>query len=311
MNDADSARVRDKELTVRIADLARLSDEELAGEPMGQASGAGARALMRSIMSEERVPVRSPRRRAPRRTFVLGAVAAGLAAVLAVTLPIVGPATEYANAAVTLKTGDDFIDVTITDPEADAATFTEAFKAVGLDAQVRKIPVAPQYAGKLFGPATPGNFPPGTGVTVRTVETCASAWCGTVSMPTGYKGRIVFGIGRPAEPGERYAAIAPMGVPEEAPDGLDVRDRSVGEVRAELARRGLKVEYVVMWLKDDGSGTGYGVDAQYVKDEWTAEYALRIASDTVKLHVKAGPEVPPDSLPRSRPAPMPSPWWKE
>ncbi|MFI6175765.1 hypothetical protein ACIA8R_09545 [Nonomuraea sp. NPDC051191] len=301
---------------MNIADLARVGDEELAGEPVGQASGAGARALMRSIMSEERVPeervpVRRARRRALRRTFVLGAVAAGLAAVLAVTLPIAGPATEYANAAVTLKTGDDFIDVAITDPEADSAAFAEAFKAVGLDAQVRKIPVASQYAGMLFGPATPGSFPPGTGVIVTKAGTCASVWCGTVSMPTGYKGRIVFGIGRPAAPGERYAVIAPPGVPEPVPDGLEVRGKSVGEIRAELARRGLKIEYVVMWMKADGTGRGYGVDAQYVKDDWTADRVMLIASDTVQLNVKAGPEVPRDSLPRSRPAPMPSPWWIE
>lgn len=296
-----------------VAGLARVRDEELAGEPAGRASGAGARALMESIVAEPRLPmgdvVAVRRRRRPLKLIVLGAVAAGLAVVLSLVLPLGGPVSVYANAAVTLRTGDDFIDVVITDPEAEAATFTEAFKAVGIDAEVRKIPVAPQFAGMLFGPATPGEFPLGTGVSVHTAESCASVWCGTISMSTRYKGRVFFGIGRPAAPGERYAAVSPLGVPEAVPEGLDVRGRPVGEVRAELERRGLKAEYVVLWLQADGSGTGYGVDAPYVKDDWTVEHVMQIASDTVRLDVKVGPGVPWESLPRT--SPRPDPWWEE
>ena len=43
---------------MNITDLARVRDEDLVREPVGQASGAGARALMDSIMSEKREPVR-------------------------------------------------------------------------------------------------------------------------------------------------------------------------------------------------------------------------------------------------------------
>ncbi|NUP83782.1 MAG: hypothetical protein HOV96_40275 [Nonomuraea sp.] len=300
-----------------IAGLARVRDEELAGEAVGRASGAGARALMTSITAEPRVVTGRPEsvrrgvRSRPFKLLGLGVVVAGLAVVLSVALPIGGPVTQYANAAVTLRTGDDFVNVVVTDPEAEAATFTEAFRAVGIDAEVRKIPVAPQFAGMLFGPATPGDFPSGTGVSIRTAESCASVWCGTISMPTGYKGRIIFGIGRPAEPGERYAASSPVGVvPLPAPEGLDVRGRPAGEVRAELERRGLKTEYVVMWLEDDGSGTGYGVDAQYVKDDWTVEHVVQVASDAVRVDVKAGPGVPWESLPRTSER-RPIPWWEE
>ncbi|RSN07476.1 hypothetical protein DMB42_22765 [Nonomuraea sp. WAC 01424] len=293
---------------MNIADLARVRDDVLAGEPVGRASGAGARALMESITAEERGPVRSPRRRAPRRMFLLGVVAAGLAAVLAVMLPLGGPATEYANAAVTLKTGDDFIDVVITDPEADAAIYTEAFRAVGLDATVQKIPVAPEYAGMLFGPATPGEFPSGTGVTVRGGETCASVWCGTVSMPTGYKGKVIFGIGRPARPGERYAARAPstIGVAADGVAGVKLTGKPVSHAKAELSRRGLKIEYVALWMKPDGSGGGYDVASEHVKDDWIVDSAIKVASDTVRMDVVVPADVPMDSLPRA--ARPPSGW---
>ncbi|MEV3979431.1 hypothetical protein [Nonomuraea sp. NPDC049758] len=316
MNVADPARRRGKELVVNIADLARVRDEELAGVPAGQASGAGARTLMKSITSEPitsepitsepitaegRGPVVRPHRRAPRKMFLLGAVAAGLAAVLAVTLPIFGPVTEYANAAVTVKTGDDYIDVVITDPEAEAAAYTEAFRAVGLDATVKKIPVAPEYAGMLFGPATPGNFPPGTGVTVRNVESCASVWCGTISMPTGYRGKVIFGIGRPAEPGERYAAAAPstVGIAADGVAGVKLVGKPVSHARAELSRRGLKIEYEVMWSNPDGSGSGYEVAAEHVKDDWIVDSAIKVASDTVQVTAVASADVPKDSLPRA------------
>ncbi|MFI7610042.1 hypothetical protein ACIBP6_02245 [Nonomuraea terrae] len=296
---------------MNIADLARVRDEDLAGEPVGQASGAGARALMESIKEEAREPVR--RRVRARRSAGLGVVAAALAAALVVWSPFGGPATEYANAAVSLKSGDDFIEVVINDPEAEAEEFTEAFRAVGLDAEVRKAPVAPGDVGRLVGPITDGDFPPGTGVTVSTrMDGCASAWCGKVSMPVGFTGKVVFGIGRPAAPGERYAG--PVQV-EFDPDGgvlagYKPRGKPVARVRADMERAGMKIDYVVMWLKPDGSGHGYHVEPQHVGDDWTVENVNRTASDAVTLDILAPDDVPADSLPQISPPPRPE-WWKD
>ncbi|GAA4911710.1 hypothetical protein HD597_012194 [Nonomuraea thailandensis] len=306
---------------MNIADLARVRDEDLAGEPAGQASGEGARALMESITATGREP--AGRRRVPPRRSVarsvargvgLGVVAAGLAAALVVWTPLGGPATEYANAAVSLRTGEDFVEVRINDPEADAATFTEAFRAVGLDAEVRKAPVAPQDVGKLVGPYTEGKFPPGTGITIHTYqEGCRSAWCGRVSMPVGLTGKVVFGIGRPAAPGELWSTpvqadfYADGGVV----GGYDPRGRPVGQVRDTYERAGIeKISYVVMWVDPDGSGSGYDVDVAHVKDDWPVETAWRIASDAVAVHVAAPADVPKDSLPKID-GPRRSPWWKD
>ncbi|WP_327107834.1 hypothetical protein [Nonomuraea glycinis] len=298
---------------MNITDLARVRDEDLVREPVGQASGAGARALMDSIMSEKREPVRT---RFPWwRGLGLGAVAVALAAALIVWVPVGGPVTEYANAAVTLRTGEDFITVTITDPEAEAETFAEAFRAVGLNAEVKKVPVAAQDVGKLIGPAASGTFPPGTGMTIQSSYDCASAWCGRISMPVGFTGNIVFGIGRLAAPGEPYAQrvqIIPIPPPEfrtDGSEGYDGAGKPVSKVRAEMERRGLKLTYELMWLKPDGSGAGYHVDADQIKDDWIVESGSKLASDAVELTVLAPKTVPYDSVPGSK---LPSPHhWAE
>ncbi|MEV4363445.1 hypothetical protein [Nonomuraea sp. NPDC049625] len=301
-----------REQPVNIAELARVRDEDLAGDPVGQASGAGARALMESIMAEERVPVR---RRSPRRGRWLGlaTVAVAASAVLVVGVPFGGPVTEYANAAVSVKAGDDYLEVAINDPEAEAAQFTEAFRAVGLDAEVKKAPVAPEDVGELVGPIMDGEFPPGTGVSGSWTEDCASAWCGTVSIPIHFKGKVIFGIGRPAAPGERYATQGQISPPSDGGmiDGYKAHGKRVSEVRADMEKLGLKITYVVMWTTSpDGSGEGYKVDAAYVKDDWTVAFASKTASDTVRLSVEAGPGVPLGSLPKSAVFDDPD-WWKD
>lgn len=302
---------------MNIADLARVRDEDLAATPAGDASGAGARALMESIMAGEREPAR--RRRLPvRRALGLGAAVAGLAAAFVVWTPSPGPAAEYANAAVSLRTGPrtdgaDYIEVEINDPGAGAAEFTEAFRAVGLDAEVRAAPVAPQDVGKLIGPHTDGEFPRGTGVTVSTrTEGCGSAWCGKVSVPVGLTGKVVFGIGRPAAPGELYATSAVVEYdPGNGPiDGYRPVGKPVAQVRADMERAGMKVGYVVMWRAPDGSGSGYHVDAAHVRDGWPVGSVRRIASDAVTVSVDAPADVPEGSLPRIRP-PDPSGWWRD
>ncbi|SDK22635.1 hypothetical protein [Nonomuraea jiangxiensis] len=295
---------------MNIVDLARVRDEELVKEPVGRPSGTGARALLESIMAEERTPVRRPSVR--RRAFGLAAVAT-LAAVLVVGVPFGGPVTEYANAAVSLKTGGNYIEVVINDPEADAAAFTEAFRAVGLDAEVKKAPVAPEDVGKLVGPVLPGDFPTGTGVTITHEDNCASAWCGKISMPVHYTGKVVFGIGRPAAPGERYATPVSMSPPPESdPLGGDkARGKRVSEVRTDMERLGLKISYLVMWqLKPDGSGGGYNVDAEHIDGDWTVADVRKTASDAVEVMIQAGPDVPPNSLPQAPPPPAAT-WWQD
>ncbi|SEG93066.1 hypothetical protein SAMN05444920_10829 [Nonomuraea solani] len=297
---------------MNIADLAKVKDEDLSAEPVGRSSGAGARALMESIMGEEREEEREPvRGRFPvRRSLGLSVIAAGLATSFVIWTPFGRPATEFANAAVSIKTGADFVEVEINDPEAEAETFAEAFRAVGLNAEVRKAPVAPEEVGVIV-PVTDGDFPAGTGMTVTTVtEGCKSAWCGRVAMPVGFTGRFVIGIGRPAAPGERYSSSVGSEVDGPLIDGFQPRGKPVSEVRAAMKRSGLKIEYVVVWTVADGSGGGYNVPAEHVKGDWVVGHVQRTASDSIRVLIDNPPGVPKDSLPRADPPPAPD-WWKD
>ncbi|MGV9597926.1 hypothetical protein ACWDR1_14795 [Streptosporangium sandarakinum] len=280
---------------MNIADLAPVRNEDLVRDPAGQATGAGARALMDSIMSEERAPARRPRRLPIRRGLMLGAATVGLAAalVIGVGLPQGGPATEYANAAVSLKRTDKYLTISVTDPNADAAAFAEAFKAVGLDATVEKIPVPPQMVGKMFGPDLVGDLPPGTGVTYEPEGACGSAWCGKVTFPADYTGKVSLSIGRPAAPGEPYASSSTVNetVDSATVDGYPVRGRTVAEVKAELARRGLKIRYFLMENNADGSGVSNPVGPDRIRDDYIVAFATPYSSDTVELHV--GPDSNP------------------
>ncbi|MEV4178939.1 hypothetical protein [Nonomuraea sp. NPDC049709] len=54
-----------------------------------------------------------------------------MAVAIGVGLPSGDPATDYANAAVSIKKANDYFSVTITNPAADYRRFEEAFDAVG------------------------------------------------------------------------------------------------------------------------------------------------------------------------------------
>ncbi|WP_067171860.1 hypothetical protein [Microtetraspora niveoalba] len=294
---------------MNLANLARLRDEDLAG----QVSTAPARALMESIVSEERAPaarrLRAPQRgrfRGPlpewggtRRALALGAVAVGLGVAVAIGVGLPGgPATRYANAAVSVERATDYFSVTVTDPAADPGRFEEAFRAVGLNVTVKTIPVPPDEVGRLIGPVVPDGFRGPGSIGVQDVEPCASAFCAKVWLPADYSGRVVFGIGRAAAPGEPYADDVVDPSSAEALDGYRSHGRTVAEVRDELRRRGLKVGYRLHWTlsgpgRPDGSFFDQRVTADRIEDGWVVEGSRHSSSDTVDLYVVPGPEAGP------------------
>ncbi|MFF3667954.1 hypothetical protein [Microtetraspora malaysiensis] len=275
---------------MNLANLARLRDEDLAG----QASTAPARALMESIVSEERAPARVAPARRTRRALALGAVAVGLGAAVAIGVGLPGgPATRYANAAVTIERAPDYVSVTVTDPAADPGRFEEAFRAVGLDVTVKRIPVPPDEVGRLIGPVVPEGFRGPGSIGVQYVAPCAAAFCGKVWLPARYSGRVVIGIGRAAAPGEPYADDVVDPSSAEALDGYRSHGRTVAEVRDELHRRRLKVGYRLYWTIPDGGFFDQGVTADRIEDGWVVEGSRYSSSDTVDLYVVPGPEAGP------------------
>jgi hypothetical protein len=158
---------------------------------------------------------------------------------------------------------------------------------------VKVVPVAPENVGELMGPVVPEGFTWHGSIGTQSVTPCASAFCGRVWMPADFPGRVVLGVGRPAEPGEAYAedaAFDPEG--EEAMEGCAGRGRTVAAVRAEAHRRGLKVGYRLLWKLADGGFVDRPVDADRIEDGWIVRGSRDHSSDTVDLYVAPGPGAP-------------------
>ncbi|MFC0861948.1 hypothetical protein ACFHYQ_06540 [Sphaerimonospora cavernae] len=290
MNDIDNL--------VRAIDLA----------PHPPAQGPGARELRDAIMTTQ---VRSSRlSRRPgraRRPVLISAAIAAVAAAVTIGIGVLpgGPATQYANAAVSIKKTDDHFSVTITDPAADHRRFEEAFRAVGLDVVVKVVPVAPAEVGGLIGPIVPKGFKWHGSIGVQRVTPCASAFCGKVWMPADFPGQVVFGVGRPAGPGEPYAqdpARDPSGA--EALGGYTTHGKTVATARAEAGRRGLKVGYRLLWTRPDGGSFDQPVPVDRVRDDWIVEGSRHHSSDTVDLFVIPGPGSGPAPDPQGIAAPQ-------
>ncbi|MEV6030508.1 hypothetical protein AB0L65_05135 [Nonomuraea sp. NPDC052116] len=277
--------------------LARVRDEDLAG----QASGAGARALLASITSEEPAAesaIGPARRRTSRwRTrLVVGAVAVTGLAAAAVIAPAVlgprGPATSYANSAIDIELRGDMYVATIKDPFADYAKYTEGFKAVGLNVNLEVVPVSPTQVGQITGMRLSGPLADnGESITNGTSpEGCAfgSAGCAmTVEVARGWTGWASVRLGRAARPGERYQNWRSAMKKGEMLAGYRADGKTVGEVMAEVRRRGLEAVFQIITPAPDNDG--YGVDPKQqsakVGDDWMVWEVQSEKAGVVRLMV--------------------------
>ncbi|MFG6191001.1 hypothetical protein [Nonomuraea sp. JJY05] len=273
--------------------LARVHDEELAG----QASGAGARALLVSITAEE--PAAEPVRRRTSRwraRLAVGAVAVTGLAAAAVIAPAVlgarGPATSYANSAIDIELRGDTYVATIKDPFADYAKYTEGFKAVGLDVNLEVVPVSPTQVGQITGMRLSGR-PADNGESITnstTPEGCTfgSAGCAmTVEVARGWPGWASVQLGRAARPGERYQNWRSAMRKGEMLEGYRADGKTVGEVMAEVRRRGLKAVFQTIVPAPDNDG--YAVDPKQqsakVGDDWMVWEVQSEQAGVVRLMV--------------------------
>ncbi|GGK55586.1 hypothetical protein Ppa06_11630 [Planomonospora parontospora subsp. parontospora] len=133
---------------------------------------------------------------------------------------------------------------------------------------------------------------------------CASAFCGKVWMPVDFPGRVVFGVGCEARPGESYAEVDfddPEGA--EALSGYTSRGKTVAAVRAELRRRGLRADHRLLWRYPDGGFADQPVPAGSIEDGWIVAGSRPRSSVAVDLFVILGPGAGPAPDPRKATAP--------
>ncbi|WP_181019907.1 hypothetical protein [Nonomuraea typhae] len=275
-------------------EIARVRD----GELRGQASGAGARALLAAITAEE--PVKEPRRR-PWKRLAAGALVTAALATAAVVGPSIlnppGSATSYANSALDIRFENNRWVARIKDPFADPERYEEGFRAVGLDVKLQFAPSSPKKVGKIF---SMGGSAEGTGESTEVGMEFEPAGCEidtpgcTLILTLGTTvTETVIKAGRPAKAGEQYANIALSDDPQGSMPGYQVKGKRVGEVEDEIRRRGLKLVYQIIDPSPEG---GHFVDPsrqnEKVGRDWYAWESHDAARGEVRLLVTDQPVAP-------------------
>ncbi|MFI6451256.1 hypothetical protein ACIBF6_06845 [Streptosporangium amethystogenes] len=312
-----------------ISELLRPLARVEPGQPDGHASGAGARALLTSITILE--PERARRyglpRRGPRRLVPVLAAAVVLAAGIVVGPSLLenggGAATSYANSAVEIhREGDQYV-ARIKDPFADYGRYTEAFRAVGLNVDLRPVPVSPGAVGKTLGMVITGKDSldpdldpsgPRFGGVALSVETAPrgchpgrSSHCVMVMrIPAGFAGGVNVRLGRQAKPGEEYANFDAALAPGEMFAGVRLRDgRSVDDMLAEARKRELAAVFSLIRTDEETGGLSFEpLPADRVGRGWIVWHAWQVKAGVIRLLVT--PERLPENPFHNGSAPPPA-----
>ncbi|MGA4988322.1 hypothetical protein [Nonomuraea bangladeshensis] len=280
------------EINELLGPLARISPDE----PGGRAGGPRAQALFADIIAQERDTKAAAFPRRPRaRRALLGIAASGVLVLGVVLGPGLfgGAATSYANSAVEIHEEAGTYVARIKDPYADRRKFSEAFRSLGLDVELRVIPVSPSAVGEIVsmgGGATPVNVPIGARREPADCDLAGSGCFMVVTVPAAIKGRpdgVHFDLGRPAGPGESYENDWQSATrPGEPLAGVKVSGRTVDEVLDEVGRRGLGAEFRRVLVHEGG----YAVEplaADQVGGDWIVFKAVPARAGVVGLEVTA------------------------
>ncbi|MER6172321.1 hypothetical protein [Streptosporangium sp. NPDC001681] len=316
-----------------ISELLRPLSRIEPGQPDGHASGAGARALLTSITVREPGRARRPGLlpRGPRRLVPILAAAVVLATGIVVGPSLLedggGAATSYANSAVEIhREGDQYV-ARIKDPFADYGRYTEAFHAVGLNVDLRPVPVSPGAVGKTLGmvitgkdslapdpQGTPDPSGPRFGGVALSVETAPkgchpgrSSHCVMVMrIPAGFAGGVNVRLGRQAKPGEEYANFDAALAPGEMFAGVRLRDgRSVDDMLAEARKRELTAVFSLIRTDEETGGLSFEpLPADRVGRGWIVWHAWQVKAGVIRLLVT--PERLPENPFHNGSAPPPA-----
>ncbi|MFG3442363.1 hypothetical protein ACGF0J_34415 [Nonomuraea sp. NPDC047897] len=284
-----------------LRQLARVRDEDLAG----QASGAGARALLSAITATGTATgtadtVHEPGPPPPRRRRMRRLLAGALVTAAVVTAVAAGPgllgdragtATSYANAAMEIELRGDYWVAEVRDPFADHHEYAEAFRAVGLDIDLQLLPVSPGQVGEIVRMGFAGGKGHSKGVGGDREPAGCTFGQGDcrlkVTVGRDFTGKGVLYLGRPARSGERYQGSGTATRQGEMLAGFRVDERPVGEVVAEARRRGLKVVFQAIVPNENGDGYGIrpGAPSEPVADDWIVWEAESEQPGVVRLLV--------------------------
>ncbi|MET7463446.1 hypothetical protein [Nonomuraea sp. NPDC005501] len=208
-----------------------------------------AREMMNEIMDAEPAPAARPRRRW--RPLVALPVAAALAAAAWI---VPSALNSTPAAALDVKEEGGYFVIAVKDLYASPKVYEAQLKSLGLNVDLRVVPATPAFEGELsmdtpdWKPMTP--FPYRDKImSIDRPEGCVGVGR---TCPIGLKiakdftGSAGVRLGRAARPGEQYEISGSLTAVREPMNCVPFYGRPVGEVRAELKKRGVTVdEYAI------------------------------------------------------------------
>ncbi|GAA1010337.1 hypothetical protein Aple_038510 [Acrocarpospora pleiomorpha] len=185
------------------------------------------------------VPVPERRRIRPKLVLPLAAGVAAAALGVSWVLPADGGLGPGTAAALDVVRDGGYHVITVKDLFADPERYQEQLRGLGLNIRLELKPATPQQEGTML-PMYDANATGG----IKTIEgpgDCLGRGSCTIGLkvPVGYRDVVTIVLARKALPGESYQVIAPIHAPGQPLHCVPFVGKTVDDVRALLAARGV------------------------------------------------------------------------
>jgi len=216
-----------------------------------------------SIRKGETAVARSDGARVARRGAALVAAAVVLVAGVAVVGRSLVSPSEAKAAGVRFSLHEGYVDATIDDPSAPAASMEAAFAEYGLDIAVQVVPASPGLVGTITFINHKADFEPIYAPEGSCLLPGGSTRCIVgMRVPTDYSGSWTIVVNGPAAPGERYRSTGSALAPGELLHCSGIRGMTVRRAMPLIDALGV----TVAWEGADAVSVGdfYVIDADPV-----------------------------------------------
>jgi hypothetical protein len=268
-----------------VAECAPVTDRELSERGLDAQRDL---LLERIVSSDTHAPQAReastpiPRRRRPT-TVLAGVGAIALVVVIAVLTLVTQSAVSAKAAGVAFAAQGGYIDVTITDPSAPAASMQAAFAQHGLDITVLVDDASPSLVGTITFDDTsfqPIYAPEGSCLLPGGATRCQIGF----RVPLGFSGQAFISVNAPTPPGQTYESQNDAFAPGEVLHCSGLYGMKVAQAAPILER----LRLTTIWRTGGSNDPTNGVSEASIEDEFINS-ALPWSQGTVMIWVGSSP----------------------
>jgi hypothetical protein len=280
-------------VTELVATTASITDEELAARRLDAQRDRTFGQIVSAAPRPEtpRASLLAARRRSFPRAAALATAVSVL--IIALTIVLIGQSavspTKAKAAGVHFSRHRGYIDATIDDPSAPAASMEAAFEKAGLDISVDVIPSSPSLAGSITFMDTPSSFEPIYGAEGSCLLPGGATRCVIgMRVPADFSGSASIEVNGTPPAGELYNSTNEALAPGEVLHCSGIRGMTVAEAAPILRELGVSP----VWRTNDDNDTVDGVSEASVEHQFISDTLPR-SLGTVWIWVQISP--PPHS----------------